>query len=67
MSEAKHEDAVFEQKLQEQTKSLKNCQEQKQVVSCLKCDKIIGCDTRKSYVNAVYNSMSKGQGGGFEF
>jgi len=35
--------------------------------SCTPCPKIIGCETRHSYVGAVYNSMSKGDTGGFEF
>ena len=46
---------------------LETCQTQQQVTSCLKCDKLLGCETRDSYVKAVYDSMSKGKGGGFEF
>jgi len=46
---------------------LQECQKQNGVTSCLKCDKTIGCELRKSYVKAVYESMNKGSGGGFEF
>ncbi len=67
MSEVKKDDAIFVQKFHEATKELKDCQEDKNTNSCLKCEKLLGCDTRKAYVDAVYGSMSKGQAGGFEF
>ncbi len=57
----------YEQMLAEKTKELKKCQEQKKVDSCLKCKEIIGCKVRNEYVDAVYLSMNKGKGGGFEF
>ncbi len=57
----------YEQMLVEKTKELKKCQEQKKVDSCLKCKEIIGCKVRNEYVDAVYLSMNKGKGGGFEF
>ena len=57
----------YEKELEEKTKKLKSCQEQKGLKSCLKCELVIGCQTRNEYVNAVYLSMNKGQGGGFEF
>jgi len=43
------------------------CQREKQVHSCLKCEKTLDCTLRDAYVKAVYDSMSKGKGGGFEF
>lgn len=46
---------------------LEACQAQKNLSSCLKCDKLLECDIRDSYIKAVYDSMSKGKGGGFEF
>ena len=46
---------------------LEKCQQEKQLSSCMKCDKILECETRDSYIKAVYDSMSKGAGGGFEF
>lgn len=58
---------LFEQSLQEKKKSLQTCQEEKKFHSCSECEKMFECDTRKAYVKAVYESMAKGQGGGFEF
>lgn len=46
---------------------LEACQVQQNVSSCLKCDKLLECDIRDAYIKAVYDSMSKGKGGGFEF
>ncbi len=57
----------YQKQLKEKTVQLKKCQKDNNVDSCLKCKKIIGCEIRKNYVDAVYESMSKGQGGGFEF
>ncbi len=57
----------FEKKLLEEIEIIKNCQKNTSTDSCLKCEKIIGCDIRNSYVKAVYDSMNKGQSGGFEF
>lgn len=33
----------------------------------MKCDFILECELREIYVKAVYESMNKGSGGGFEF
>jgi len=57
----------FEEALEEKIKLLKECQEKNGFKSCLKCDKLFECTLRDEYVKAVYESMSKGQGGGFEF
>jgi len=57
----------FTQKLQEEKRVLERCQEEHNVSTCNDCDKIIGCEIRRSYVMAVYESMSKGETGGFEF
>ena len=46
---------------------LENCQREKQVTSCLKCEMLLECTLRDAYIKAVYDSMSKGKGGGFEF
>ena len=48
-------------------KELEACQVKENVKSCLSCQKIHNCEVRDAYVHAVYNSMSKGAGGGFEF
>ncbi len=58
---------IFEQQLDVELLKLRECQEKQQVPSCSTCEHFIGCDVRQSYVNAVYNSMSKGDTGGFEF
>lgn len=53
--------------LTQQHAKLENCQKEKQLTSCLKCDKLLECEVRDAYIKAVYDSMSKGKGGGFEF
>lgn len=53
--------------LDEQIVVLQNCQKEKQLSSCNSCTQIIECKIRKDYVKAVYESMNKGAGGGFEF
>lgn len=53
--------------LEEKTKALQACQKEKGLKSCLGCTKVNDCDIRDTYVKAVYDSMSKGAGGGFEF
>jgi hypothetical protein len=53
--------------LDKQLAILKTCQSEKQLNGCEKCPQIIECETRKAYVKAVYESMSKGSSGGFEF
>lgn len=58
---------VYEAKLQEAKHSLEECQSTKGLESCLKCPELIGCPTRTHYVRSVYDSMSKGQTGGFDF
>lgn len=46
---------------------LESCQKQNAVDSCLKCANLIGCELRKSYVDAVYKSMNDGESGYFDF
>ncbi len=57
----------WELALKAEKRKLENCQEEQQVSSCLACSKLNNCPIRDAYVHAVYNSMSKGAGGGFEF
>jgi len=57
----------WEIKLKSKLKELQDCQMVKQVKSCLFCSEIHNCELRDSYVHAVYSSMNKGAGGGFEF
>ncbi len=58
---------IYEQKLADEIVALKECQKNHKINSCIKCKDVIGCEIRKRYVNAVYQSMNKGAGGGFEF
>jgi hypothetical protein len=53
--------------LEVKKRELEACQREQKVNSCLSCSKIHDCEIRDAYVHAVYNSMSKGAGGGFEF
>ena len=57
----------WEIKLKSKLKELQDCQMVKQVKSCLLCAKMHHCELRDAYVHAVYSSMNKGAGGGFEF
>ena len=53
--------------LQQKKSELEACQKEHQTDSCLKCEKLLTCELREAYVKAVYDSMNKGTGGGFEF
>ena len=53
--------------LQEKKSALEACQAEQQLTSCMSCEKLLECDIRDDYIKAVYDSMSKGTGGGFEF
>jgi hypothetical protein len=53
--------------LDEPLATLKQCQVDKNVDTCMKCEKLLDCKTRDAYIKAVYESMNKGSGGGFEF
>ncbi len=57
----------WELKLEDEIIILQKCQQEKELLGCESCDEIFDCDTRKKYVKAVYESMNKGSGGGFEF
>ncbi len=57
----------FELYLDEMLLKLQECQKQKGVQSCSECDSFLECKLRDEYIDAVYNSMSKGETGGFEF
>ncbi|PAF46023.1 hypothetical protein [Helicobacter sp. 11S02629-2] len=60
-------DEKFKIALKEEKAKLEECQRQKGLASCLKCEKVFECETRKRYVNSVYESMNNGQGGSFDF
>lgn len=58
---------VFEAKLDDAIKLLQECQQSRNLESCYRCDECIGCEIRTKYVRTVYESMSKGETGGFDF
>lgn len=57
----------FDQRLSEMIQQVKSCQQEKGHTSCMRCEQLIGCELRKQYVQVTYESMSKGEIGGFEF
>lgn len=57
----------YDQQLALSTEELKNCQKARGLNSCLACSEILECQVRLGYVNAVYESMSKGLVGDFDF
>ena len=57
----------FELHLDEMIVKLQKCQDEKKLKSCSKCEHFLKCQLRDDYIKAVYNSMSKGDTGGFEF
>ena len=67
MSESSLSDDRWQRQLAEKLEELKRCREERKLSSCLECREILGCEIRTRYVNAVYESMNKGRGGGFEF
>ena len=67
---ADHEDVVLDEwelKLEDKVVELNSCQSSKNLASCFPCEAFFECELRKRYVISVYESMSKGSGGGFEF
>ena len=66
--EKKHNfEQMTELNLQENIGMLKECQKKHNLQSCLQCQEVLECAVRNRYVNAVYLSMNKGNGGSFEF
>jgi hypothetical protein len=57
----------FEIHLDEMIVKLQNCQKERELKSCSVCEFFLKCELRSDYVKSVYNSMSKGDTGGFEF
>ena len=57
----------FEIYLDEMIVKLQACQQEKTHKSCSLCEFYFGCELRDEYVIAVYNCLSKGDTGGFEF
>jgi len=57
----------FEVHLDEMIVKIQTCQKEKQLSTCSICEHYLSCELRTDYVKSVYNSMSKGDTGGFEF
>ncbi len=57
----------FEIHLDEMILKLQQCQVEKGLKSCSVCKHYLECELRSDYIKSVYNSMSKGETGGFEF
>jgi hypothetical protein len=53
--------------LEKKKEELEACQQSKGFKTCTDCEQFFECELRKKYVIAVYESMNKGSGGGFEF
>lgn len=66
-SNALQDKDMFAINLEKKIASLQSCQSEHNVDSCMPCEKFIGCPKRTEYVKAVYDSMSKGQDGSFDF
>ena len=66
MSEEKVLDE-WELELQKQRKLLEAHMKELGITSAMECPDFPNCPVQEKYVQAVYNSMSKGAGGGFEF
>lgn len=58
---------IYEEKLDAAMSDLHACQRDHNVESCYVCEKCIGCEIRAKYIRSVYESMSKGEIGGFDF
>lgn len=59
--------SVYEERLDNALNDLQACQNDHNIESCYVCEHCIGCETRTKYIRAVYESMSKGETGGFDF
>ncbi|ADR34074.1 hypothetical protein Sulku_1412 [Sulfuricurvum kujiense DSM 16994] len=59
--------SVYEERLDAAMNDLQECQQVQNVSSCYVCEKCIGCEIRTKYIRSVYESMSKGETGGFDF
>lgn len=57
----------FELHLDEMIKEVQACQENRTLKTCSLCEEYLDCKLRNDYIKSVYNSMSKGETGGFEF
>ncbi len=61
------DNSEYEIRLDDALKILQECQQEHGIDSCYVCEKCIGCEIRTKYIRSVYESMSKGETGGFDF
>jgi len=66
MEETKQKDQ-WQIALDKELEKLQACQRSKNLNSCFQCELVLKCEIKESYIRAVYESMNKGSGGGFEF
>lgn len=57
----------YGEKFKIQSSILVDCQNEKELKSCFACEYLLNCEIRKTYVKTVYESMSHGEVGEFEF
>lgn len=57
----------YSAELKIEIENIQNCQNSKNKTSCFECESLFDCEIRKRYVKTVYDSMSHGESGGFEF
>jgi hypothetical protein len=62
-----NEPSKWDINLAQKSDILIKCQKEHNLEGCEKCSELLDCETRLEYVKSVYESMSKGDGGGFEF
>lgn len=55
------------QQLLDQASLLVACQDEHATISCFECPKVLECDLRNAYIDAVYASMSQGNNTDFDF
>ncbi|MGE4456274.1 MAG: hypothetical protein AB7E13_05030 [Arcobacteraceae bacterium] len=67
MAKNSHEMDEWQKALEIKLLKLQECQANKSIESCFECSELFECMLRKEYVKSVYESMSKGSMGGFEF
>jgi hypothetical protein len=60
-------DEKWQLDLEKKKQLLEECQKSKNLKSCFACEKLLDCIIRDEYIQAVYDSMSRGETGGFEF
>ena len=61
------ENLRFQRALDIALEAMQRCQKEKNFKTCSVCEVFLECEIRKEYIKKVYESMSKGATGGFDF